>query len=195
MVQIEDKLISSELFETEFMCDLGKCNGFCCVYGDAGAPLNERESHILEKEFDSIKPFLAAQGVEAINQQGKWLVDEDDGEKVTPLVNGNECAYAVFENGIAFCGIEKAYHAGNTKFQKPSSCHLYPIRVSEMGEYTVLNYHRWNICEPARILGKKKQMPVFRFLKDSIERVFGERFYAELEVVYKEICNQRTGKI
>jgi hypothetical protein len=190
MIQIEDKIISTELFDTDFICDLGKCRGSCCVYGDAGAPLEEKESFILEKEYENIKHYLSPAGIESIDQQGKWLVDKDDGEKVTPLINGKECAYTVFENGIAFCGIERAYNAGSTKFQKPSSCHLYPIRVSILGEYTVLNYHRWNICEPARILGKQSQMPVFRFLKSSIERVFGEVFYNEMEVAFKEIISQ-----
>ena len=187
MIQAGNKIISSELFETEFTCHLDSCHGECCVQGDAGAPLDEEEAKILDKEYEIIKEFIREEGRESIEEQGKWLIDEEDGEKVTPLIKGKECAYTVFENGIAFCGIEKAWEAGKTGFRKPVSCHLYPIRVSKMGEYTVLNYHHWGICEPARILGRTNKMPVFRFLKDSIVRVYGEEFYQELETIYSEL--------
>lgn len=186
MIQIGDKIVSSELFEVEFICHLEKCHGSCCVIGDAGAPLADGEEKILEHEYERIKDFIGVDGREAIEEQGTWVIDLD-GEKVTPLIDGNECAYTYFENGVAFCGIEKAWQEGNTSFRKPESCHLYPIRVSKVGAYTALNYHNWGICEPARILGKDKKLPVFRFLKEAIKRVYGEAFYLELEDVYLQM--------
>jgi Protein of unknown function (DUF3109) len=186
MIQIEDKLVSSELFEEHFICHLEKCLGNCCVFGDAGAPLKDEEAKFLEKEFERIRPFIREEGAESVDKQGKWLFDTD-GDKVTPLIKGKECAYTVFENNIAKCGIEKAYEEGAVDFRKPISCHLYPIRLSKVSDYTALNYHRWGVCEPARVLGKKEGLPVFRFLKDSIIRCFGESFYKEMELVYNEL--------
>jgi hypothetical protein len=132
---------------------------------------------------------MRAEGIREVKEQGSWMVDRD-GDKVTPLVNREECAYVIFEDGIAWCAIEKAYIEGVVPFQKPVSCHLYPIRVSPLKTGVALNYHRWSICEPARILGKKEQVPVFRFLKDPITRVYGSEFYEELEIVYKELSKR-----
>lgn len=186
MIQIGDKIVSSELFDQHFICHLQKCEGNCCVFGDSGAPLEEEEVRILDSQIESIKPFMRADGLRQIAEQGNWVIDAD-GDKVTPLVNREECAYVIFENEIAWCAIEKAYNAGSLEFQKPVSCHLYPIRVSHLKIGLALNYHRWSICEPARILGAKEHLPVFRFLKDPIIRVYGAEFYEELEVIYREI--------
>jgi hypothetical protein len=186
MIQIGDKIVSKELFDQHFICHLEKCEGNCCVFGDSGAPLEEDEVKILEDHVQSIKPYMRAEGKRAVNEQGPWMVDRD-GDKVTPLVNGEECAYVVFEDGIAWCAIEKAYLDGTVPFQKPVSCHLYPIRVNKLKNAVALNYHRWSICEPARILGEQKGVPVFQFLKDPITRVYGEAFYQEMELVYEEL--------
>ena len=183
MIQIGDKIVSRELFDNYFVCHLEKCRGMCCVYGDAGAPLEESETLLLEKELDRIKPFLRLEGVEAINKKGAWEFDAD-GDRVTPLMGHDDCAYSVLDNGIARCGIENAYQSGVIDFRKPVSCHLYPIRISKVGNQLALNYHRWDVCKPAIALGKEYQMPVFRFLKDALVRVFGESFYEELEQVY-----------
>lgn len=191
MIQIGKFLISLDLFEVEFICDLDRCHGNCCVFGDAGAPLEDGEAELLDRIYDKISKHLSIQGRRAIEQQGKWVVDTD-GEKVTPLINGKECAYTIFKKGIAFCGIEEAWEKGKVNFRKPVSCHLYPIRVGKVGEFTALNYHRWQICEPARILGKKKSQPVFRFLKDSITRVYGKDLYDEMEKVY-EALQKKSG--
>ena len=186
MIQIGDKIVSSELFEVAFICHLEKCHGSCCVIGDAGAPLTDGEEKILENEYENIQEYISREGRDAIADQGKWVFDYDR-EKVTPLINGEECAYTYFDDGIAYCGIEKAWREGKTGFRKPESCHLYPIRVSKVGKYTALNYHHWGICEPARILGKAEKMPAFRFLREAIIRVYGEDFYNELEAVYQEL--------
>lgn len=186
MIQIGNKIVSSELFEVSFICHLERCKGLCCVIGDSGAPLEIGEVEILERDYDEIKHYITEEGKESIAKQGKWIIDPD-GDKVTPLVEGAECAYACFDHGIAFCGIEKAWEEGKCSFRKPASCHLYPIRVSKIGEYTALNYHKWHICEPARVLGGKNRLPLFRFLKEALIRVYGTSFYEELEIVHKEL--------
>lgn len=188
MIQIDDKIVSRELFDEHFICHLDVCKGDCCVHGDAGAPLEDLEAEILEEYINLISPYMRPEGLRAVKRQGTWVID-DDGEKVTPLVGKDECAYVIFENGIARCAIEKAWEEGKLEFRKPVSCHLYPIRVSRLSNAVALNYHRWGVCEPARILGKKEAVPVFRFLKEAITRVYGETFYEELEVVYREIRN------
>ena len=142
MIQIEDKLISEEIFSEEFVCNLSKCKGICCVEGDAGAPLDKEEAQILENIYDKIKPYLTPEGIEAIEKQGKWEIDPNDGEYVTPLINNAECAYVTYdERGYTKCAIEKAYEDGVIDWQKPISCHLYPIRVTEYSSFTTLNYH------------------------------------------------------
>lgn len=191
MIQIGEKIVSRELFEMHFICHLEKCEGNCCVFGDSGAPLEEEEAANLSGELKTILPFLRAEGKRAAREQGAWVIDMEN-EKVTPLVGREECAYAVFEDGIARCAIEQAYDEGAISFRKPVSCHLYPIRVTKLKQGIALNYHQWSICEPARILGKKEGLPVFRFLKDPLIRVYGEEFYEELEIVYRELIEKKS---
>lgn len=186
MIQIGDKIISRDLFEFHFICHLEKCEGNCCVFGDSGAPLEEREVGLIEENLERIKPYMRAEGQRVVNDEGGWVIDSD-GDKVTPLVGREECAFVVFEEGIARCSIEKAYDEDSIDFQKPVSCHLYPIRVSRLKNAIALNYHQWSICEPARLLGKKEGIPVFRYLKDPISRVYGTEFYDELETVFNEL--------
>jgi hypothetical protein len=185
MIQIQDKIVSTELFDNHFICHLEKCRGLCCVYGDAGAPLEEEETKILEKNLEKIKPFLRKEGIKALEEKGAWEFD-GDGDKVTPLMGRGDCAYSVLDNGIARCGIEIAYNSESIDFRKPASCHLYPIRVSKIGNNIALNYHQWDVCKPARKLGKENDLPVFRFLKEALIRVFGQEFYDEMERVYLE---------
>ena len=192
MIQIGDKIISRDLFDNHFICDLKKCQGSCCVFGDSGAPLEDQEAEHIEENIDEIKPFLRPEGLRAVNEKGGWEIDSD-GDKVTPLVGWEECAYVVFEDDIARCAIEIAYDEGAIPFRKPVSCHLYPIRVNKLKNGIALNYHRWSICEPARLLGKKEDLPVFRFLKDPITRIYGETFYKELEIVFSEL-NKKSEK-
>jgi hypothetical protein len=186
MIQIGDKIISMELFENHFICDLRKCEGNCCIYGDSGAPLEDNEANLLQKHRKEINHYMRAEGIRALTDQGSWIIDHD-GDKVTPLVDGEECAYVYFEEGIAKCAIENAYEQGSISFQKPVSCHLYPIRVSRLKSGIALNYHRWSICEPARGLGLREGLPVFRFLREAIIRVYGQPFYEEMEAIYLEL--------
>jgi len=175
MIEIDNKLVSK---------------GACCVQGDAGAPLEDEERKILETEYENFKEMLSPEGRKAIEKEGKWTED-GDGDWVTPLNKGKECAYTVFENGIANCGIELAWKQGLTKFRKPVSCHLYPIRVTKLGSHFALNYHVWNVCHPATILGANSGTPVFKFLKEPIIRAYGENFYTELEHVDNELNKRK----
>jgi hypothetical protein len=181
MIQINDTLVSMEVIEEAFVCDLKACKGACCVEGDAGAPLNEVEVKILADIFPKVSPFLRKEGVEAIKSQGTSVVD-DDGDLVTPLVEGKECAYTVFsENGTAQCGIELAWKSGEVSFRKPISCHLYPIRIKQYKGFEAVNYEQWHICKPACKLGQALKVPVYTFVKDALVRKYGEDWYDELK--------------
>jgi hypothetical protein len=178
MIQIDDKLISEDIFSEEFVCNPTKCKGACCVEGDVGAPLDKDELEILDSILDKIKPYLTQEGIKALEEQGTWTTDPEDGMYVTPMVEDRECAYVTFdERGITKCGIEKAYEDGAVDWQKPISCHLYPIRVTEYSTFTALNYHEWNVCSDACTLGKELQIPVYKFLKTPLTRKYGEEFY------------------
>lgn len=182
MIIHEQTLISEDLFERNFICNLSKCKGACCVEGEQGAPLNESEIALLEKELNQIKPYLTEQSLEAINQKGFWETDPE-GDLVTTCLPTGECNFSRYENGILSCGIEQAWKDGKTSFRKPISCHLYPIRISQVGEYEALNYHRWDVCKPACALGDEHQLPVYRFLKDALIRQYGEEWYNELDEI------------
>ena len=187
MFRIDDKLVSSDLFDECFDCDLSCCQGACCVYGDSGAPLEKDEKELIDAHFDALLPFLSEAGKEALAEKGTAEID-GDGELVTTLVGDKgECAYSYFsDDGVCLCAIEKAYRHGVVPFNKPSSCHLYPIRIEVFDKVTALNYDRWNICDYARIKGFENDMPVFRFLKEAIIRRFGEEFYDTLEELHGE---------
>lgn len=186
LVEISDKLVSTQLFEQKFVCDLNACKGACCVEGDAGAPLTYEEVDQMEEDLESYLPYMRPEGIEAVNKTGVFYVDQD-GEPVTTLVNGGECAFVYFdENGITKCAVEKAFLEGKTTFKKPISCHLYPIRVKKFHDFTALNYDEWSICAPACDCGNKLDVPVYRFLKEPIIRAWGVPFYEELCKVDEE---------
>ncbi|WP_417430111.1 DUF3109 family protein [Halpernia sp.] len=181
MIQIDDKLISEDLFTEEFVCNLSKCKGACCVEGDVGAPLEKHETEILENIYEKVKPYLRPEGVKALEKQGAWTLDPNDGDFVTPMIEGKECAYVIFDkNGVTKCGIEKAYEDGAIDWQKPISCHLYPIRANQYSTFVALNYHEWEICSDACTLGKELHVPVYKFLKTPLIRKYGEEFYETL---------------
>lgn len=187
MIQIEDKLISEDIFSEEFVCNISKCKGACCVEGDVGAPLDEEETHILEEIYPKVKPFLRAEGIAAIEAQGTWERDPFDNDFVTPMVENKECAYVIFdEQGITKCGIEKAYEEGAVDWIKPISCHLYPIRTKKYSSFEAMNYDQWSICSDACTLGRALKVPVYQFLKKPLIRKYGEGFYAQLSQVADE---------
>ena len=186
MIQIDDKLISEDLFSEEFVCNLAKCKGICCVDGDAGAPLDEDETKILDEIYPKIKSYLRPEGIQAIEEQGTYTLDFE-GDLVTPLVNNAECAYVIFdEKGYTKCAIEKAYEDGVIDWQKPISCHLYPIRITEYSNFSAINYHEWDICSDACTLGKELGVKVYQFLKKPLSRKYGEEFYQTLSEAAEE---------
>ncbi len=190
MLQIQDTLISLNLIETNFVCDLNSCKGNCCVYGDYGAPLEIEEIEIIDSILDKIDKYLTPEGKKAIKQQGLKIKD-DANDYVTPLINDKECAFTYFDNGIAKCAIEKAYLNNEIYFQKPVSCHLYPVRVKKYKEYTAVNYHKWEICDVALATGEKTGVPMYVFLKDALIRRFGKDWYEELELAAETLLEEK----
>jgi len=184
MIIIQDKLVSDELVEEHFICDLNACKGACCWEGDYGAPLDAEELPILKDIYELVKPWLLPEGIAALEAQGPYVWVEESQGYATTLLNNGPCAYMTRDAlGIAKCGIEQAWKAGATDFQKPVSCHLYPIRVekNEAVGFEALNYDRWDICSAACTLGKKEKLPVYQFLKAAIVRKYGADFYEELD--------------
>ena len=187
LIEIHDKIISTQIFDRKFVCDLNACRGACCIKGDAGAPLEEEEANILEENIDKIKPFMRKEGIEEVDKTGVFYIDQENDMAAT-LVNEKECAFVFFdEKGITKCAIEKAQSEGVIDFKKPLSCHLYPIRVKRFNDFTALNYNHWDICEPACSCGEKSNVPVYKFLRDPLIRAFGSTFYEELEIVNSEL--------
>ena len=183
MFQIGKSIISDELFETKFVCNLNACKGMCCVEGDSGAPLLEEEKKILDRIYPDIKNYLTPEGIQAIEQQGKYVIDKE-GELTTPLVKDKECAYVIQDgNGTYLCGIEKAYRDKKIDWPKPVSCHLYPVRVKEFPEFQSVNYNEWDICSSACKLGEELQVPLYKFLREPLIRRFGEDWYEQMEVI------------
>jgi len=163
LLEIDHTILSLDLLDQKFACNLTKCKGACCLYGDSGE-----------------------EGIIAIEKQGVFIKD-DDGDLVTPLIEGKECAYTYMENGVYRCGIEKAWLQNKISFRKPLSCHLFPVRRKKYPEFEAVNYEKWAICQPARILGKRENMPVYKFLKEALVRVYGKKWYRKLEKTASEL--------
>ena len=185
MVAIDNKLVSDEVLQAQFVCDLTKCKGGCCEDGDAGAPLEIEELKELINNYEAVKPYLTDAGRKAIEQQGKYLYDKDFGW-VTPTVNTGICAYGFRdENGVIKCGIEAAYYDGKATWKKPISCHLFPIRTHFSSQDETLEYINYDprpsLCKAACKLGKQLKVPVYQFLKEAITRKWGTDFYEALE--------------
>jgi hypothetical protein len=180
MIQIKDTLISEDVFETCFVCDLGKCKGMCCVEGDAGAPLTHEEYETIKDVLPKIWDDLSLKARELIEKQGIAYID-DDGELVTSIIKGRECVFTYFDaDGVCRCAIDNAFREGRISVQKPISCHLYPIRLHKYDEFTALNYDRWSVCRPALRLGKKTGIKLYQFLKEPLICKFGEEWYQEV---------------
>lgn len=186
MFSLEKTIVSEEILEKEFVCNLAACHGACCVDGDAGAPLELEETEILAQIYPKVKPFLSQKGIDAIEQQGTHVVSEF-GELETPLIDGKDCVYVIFDGKTALCGIEQAYNQGIIDWKKPVSCHLYPIRVKEYSDFAAVNYHKWHICSDACSLGAELGVPIYQFVKEALVRKFGQQWYDELEKVAKEL--------
>jgi hypothetical protein len=195
VIVIDNVLISDDVVEAKFVCDLHKCKGGCCEDGDAGAPLEKREKQYLDDCFDVIKPYLTPEGLAEIERKGKYYYDREFGW-VTPTVNGTICAYGHRDKqGIIKCGIEQAYYDGKLEWKKPISCHLYPLKVKETKHNTMVNYEpRETLCKPGCALGKKLKMPVYEFLREAITRKFGKDFYEALQTIAVEHFDEAQNK-
>ena len=180
MVEILDTVVTFELFEQMFCCDLAQCKGRCCIEGDAGAPLQDDEEKKIREILPKILEYLPEKSREIIAEKGISYIDCQE-EMVTMLVNESECVFAYFENGVARCALERAYNEGVTDFHKPISCYLYPVRLEKFTNFTAVNFHHWHLCKSAEECGKKHKLPAYKFLKKPLLRRFGEEWYAELE--------------
>lgn len=190
MFQLGKTIVSEDILEKEFVCNLSACHGACCVDGDAGAPLTEDETKILEEIYPKVKPLLRPEGIAAIEAQGTWVVGTDN-DLETPLIHSKDCAYVIFDGNTALCGIEQAYNQKLVAWKKPVSCHLYPVRIKEFSEFSAVNYDKWDICDPACSLGKELEVPVYKFVKEALVRRFGEDWYSELETIATEWSKQK----
>lgn len=175
-----DVLVSPDIFTEMFCCDLDKCGGRCCVEGDAGAPVTMDEIAELENALDVVWPDMAASAQAVVDQQGVAYADRD-GELVTSIVQGRDCVFTCYEGGTCLCALERACRQGRSKWPKPISCALYPIREKNFGNGVCgLNYHRWEVCKDAVAKGRELGLPLYRFLKEPLIRRFGAEWYAEL---------------
>ncbi|MCC6370047.1 MAG: DUF3109 family protein [Bacteroidia bacterium] len=186
MIAIDNTLISEDLLDKKFVCDLNACKGACCVIGESGAPLEKEELPIIESVLEKVKPYMNEKGKKTVAKFGTYVIDHE-GDYTTPLVSeGAECAFVYFdETNTAKCVFEKAYMDGVIDWKKPVSCHLYPVRITKYKNYDAVNYHKWNLCKPACDCGKKLDVPVYRFLKEPLMRHYGEAWYKELEKAAK----------
>ena len=186
MLEILDTLVSLDLFKVFFCCDLDKCHGACCIEGDAGAPVTLEEVELLEEAYEVLHDDLTPEAQQQIENEGVVYPDKE-GELVTQIVHGKDCAFVKNDGACAFCAIDAAYRCGRFHWQKPISCALYPVRLSKVGGVTAVNVHKWNICQPARDLGKQLQLPVYQFLKEPLIRRFGQAWWDECDLAAKEL--------
>lgn len=192
MLQIEDTLVSFDLIERYFLCDLSQCKGACCIEGDAGAPLEQEELAVLHRILPEIWNDLSPEAREVINRKGVAYID-DGGETVTSLVRGKDCVFTCYDSdGICKCAIEKAYREGRIDFYKPVSCHLYPVRIKRYETFSAINVDRWGICKAAEVLGKREKLLAYQFLKEPLIRKFGQKWYDQLELHAAEWKKQKN---
>jgi hypothetical protein len=190
MVEIGRAIVSDDIFEKHFLCDLFKCKGACCIEGDSGAPLTSEEADIIKQDFSTFEIYLPEKHISEIKKQGYSIID-NDGDLVTPLVNNRQCAYSFYdEKGILKCSIEKAFFEGNTNLRKPVSCHLFPIRITQYKRFDAVNYQQLDICKPGRACGSSEKLPLYKFLKEPLIRKYGDDWYTELEILADYILNQ-----
>jgi hypothetical protein len=193
MLEIGKTIVTLDLITENFTCNLSACKGACCIVGDSGAPLEPWEAEKIKFIFPSIMQFLRDKGIKTIEEQGTSVIDFDD-DIVTPLIEGKECAYTLIEDGIARCGIEKAYLAGVVDFRKPISCYLYPVRIKKYKQFDAVNYDRWDICSPAVKLGNELGKPVYLFTKDALSQRYGNEWFNLLEVAARNLEIEKTSE-
>jgi hypothetical protein len=180
MIQVQNTLVHEDVVKENFVCNLNKCRGACCIEGDSGAPLERSELAVLDDIFPRVRPYMTEKGIAVIEEFGTYVKDFE-GDYTTPCIDTNkECAYVTWENGASKCAIEKAYEDGQIAWKKPISCHLYPIRITAYPDFDVLHYDRWNICSDACSFGKELKVSVHEFLKEPLIRKYGLEWYEEL---------------
>jgi hypothetical protein len=177
---IQKIIVSDDIMKECFCCNIKECGGMCCIEGDVGAPLQPEEISDLEDHYPIFKKYMRKEGIAKVDESGTFDYDME-GSFVTPLLQDESCAFALFEENNAKCAIEKAFLEGEIDFQKPISCHLYPIRIKILPDYEALNYHRWGVCHSARENGENLKLPLYQFLKEPLIRKYGELWYSELE--------------
>jgi len=193
MLRIDDTVFSFDILERKFRCNLPKCLGNCCRYGDSGAPLSTDEAHILADIWSQVKTYLRPEGILAIEEKGTSVVDFEN-DNVTPLIGNEECAYTNLNGNVFICAIEQAWSDGKIKFRKPLSCHLFPIRIKCYSDFRAVNYEELAICSPARKRGQNDGIYVYEFLKESLIRALGEEMYKELCIAADELRKNKTLK-
>jgi len=193
MLRIENTIFSFDILEKKFRCNLPKCLGNCCRYGDSGAPLSADEAHILADIWSQVKTYLRPEGIKAIEEKGTSVVDFEN-DNVTPLIGNEECAYTTIKDNIFFCGIEQAWTDGKISFRKPLSCHLFPVRIKYYSDFRAVNYEELAICSPARVTGEREGIYVYQFLKEPLIRALGDKLYKELCIAAKELRKNKTIK-
>lgn len=190
MVEIGRTLLSQDIFEQHFVCDILKCKGACCIEGDSGAPLTEEESELIQEEYPNFQHDLPEHHKKEIRKQGFSMIDSD-GDLVTPLVDNRQCAYSFYnEQGILKCAIEKAYFEGKSQFRKPISCHLFPIRITEYKHFDAVNYQELDICKPGVACGVSQKVPLYKFLKEPLIAKYGEEWYREVEIAAEHLAGK-----
>lgn len=182
MLQIQDTLVSLDVAERFFCCDLDACHGACCIEGDAGAPITDDEKLKIQEVLPEVWDELLPRAREEVEKNGVAYIDEE-GDLVTTILDGKNCAFTCYApGGVCLCALERAYRGGRTKWKKPASCSLYPLRITEYPTFTAVNYHRWKICRPAERLGREKGIRVYQFLRDPLIERFGQEWYDELKL-------------
>jgi len=180
MLQIQDTLVTLDIAEQYFCCDLSACKGECCIEGDAGAPVTDEERSAIERVLPQVSDEMIPQGRQAVERDGVAYVDEE-GDLVTTIVDGRNCAFTCYgPDGVCLCALEKVHRRGLIPQVKPISCSLYPLRLTEYPTFTAVNYHRWKICRPAERNGRAKGIRLYQFLREPLIRRFGQAWYDEL---------------
>jgi hypothetical protein len=191
MLRIADTIFSFDVLEKKFSCDLPQCLGNCCRYGDSGAPLSLDEVKVLDEIWPVVKPYMRNEGIKAVENYGTSVKDFEN-ENVTPLINNEECAFAILENNVFICSIEKAWADGKIVLRKPLSCHLFPVRIKQFSGFRAVNYQELQICSAARDKGSREGVYVYEFLKEPLIRAIGEEVYSELCIAAVELKKNRT---
>lgn len=193
MIEIGKTIVSLDVLESKFCCNLDQCKGACCVDGDSGAPITEEEAALIEELYPDFKEYLSEENRSEVARQGYSVIDQD-GDLVTPIIGNNECVYTFQdEKGITFCAIERAWIDKKIGFRKPVSCHLFPIRITEYKRFDGVNYEKLKICKPGRICGKSSGLPLWKYLEVPLVRKYGEEWYQELKLVAENLPSGSKG--